>query len=113
MAVTSQTQSLSHRSAPAAMPGAPVSPPWYMSRRWLICGLLFFATTINYLDRQSLAVLKPHLEGILGWSEADFGWMNFAFTLAYAIGFVMAGRFVDLVGIRRGFAIAVVIWSIA
>jgi MFS transporter, ACS family, hexuronate transporter len=91
----------------------PASPPWHSSVRWWICGLLFFATTINYLDRQTLAVMKPHLETILHWTEADFGWMNFAFTLAYAIGFVLAGRFIDYVGIRRGFAIAVVVWSLA
>src|SRR5438477_929256 len=88
-------------------------PPWYKSYRWWICGLLFFATTINYLYRQSLAMLKPLLSKQLGWNEADYGWMGFGFICAYAIMFVLAGRVVDQIGIRRGFVIGVIIWSIA
>ena len=87
--------------------------PWYQSYRWWICGLLFLATTINYLDRQALATLKPLLEGELHWTEADYGWMGFAFTAAYAIGFFFAGRVVDVLGVRWGFSIGVIIWSIA
>ena len=52
--------------------------------RWVICGLLFLATTINYVDRNSLSVLKTIIEKELGWSEADYGWIAFAFTAAYA-----------------------------
>jgi MFS transporter, ACS family, hexuronate transporter len=81
--------------------------------RWVICGLLFLATTINYMDRQALAVMKPTLQNVLQWDEAGYGWMNFAFTAAYAIMFTIAGRFIDVVGTRKAFAIAVVIWSIA
>src|SRR5207244_9155202 len=58
-------------------------------------------------------MLKPLLSKELGWSEADYGWMGFGFTCAYAIMFVLAGRFVDRVGTRWGFAIGVIVWSIA
>ena len=52
--------------------------------RWYICGLLFFATTVNYIDRQVLGLLKPVLEKEMGWTEASYGWIVFAFQLAYA-----------------------------
>ena len=52
--------------------------------RWVICALLFFSTTINYIDRNSLSVLKTTLQGALGWNDVDYGWITFAFTLAYA-----------------------------
>jgi ACS family hexuronate transporter-like MFS transporter len=107
--LSTETPSISSSSVQAEA----VSPPWYKSYRWWICGLLFFATTINYLDRQSLAMLKPLLQKDLGWTEADYGWMGFGFTLAYAIMFVLAGRFVDRIGVRWGFAIGVIVWSIA
>ena len=66
--------------------------------RWWICGLLFFATTINYVDRQSLSVLKTMLEKQMNWSEADYGWIQFAFTAAYAAFPSIAGRVIDTVG---------------
>lgn len=81
--------------------------------RWVICGLLFFATTINYIDRQVIGVLKPTLQEQLGWSEIDYGNIVFAFQLAYAVGFLATGRLMDRVGVRRGFSLAVIFWSIA
>src|SRR5512142_2783465 len=81
--------------------------------RWLICGLLFLATTINYVDRNSLSVLKTTLQSMLGWSEADYGWIQFGFTAAYAIFPVLMGRMVDSLGVKRGLVIGVTLWSFA
>ena len=81
--------------------------------RWYICALLFFATTINYIDRQVLGLLKPLISRELGWTEADFGWIVSAFQTAYAIGMPLAGRLIDWVGPKRGYAIAIVLWSAA
>lgn len=81
--------------------------------RWYVCGLLFFATTINYVDRQVLGLLKPVLEKELSWREADYGWIVFAFQLAYALMMPFAGRFIDWAGTRVGYAVAVVLWSMA
>ena len=81
--------------------------------RWYICGLLFLATTINYLDRQTIAVLKPILQNELGWTEAGYGWINFSFQTAYAIMLGVSGRLLDLFGVRTGFIVAVIVWSLA
>ncbi len=81
--------------------------------RWIVCGMLFLAATVNYIDRQVIGILKPTLQQQFGWSELDYGDIVFAFQLAYAIGFVIAGRFIDAIGVRVGFAIAIVVWSIA
>src|SRR6266851_3885646 len=81
--------------------------------RWTICGLLFLAATINYIDRQVIGILKPTLQAQFGWTEIDYGDIVFAFQLAYAIGFLFAGRLVDRIGTKRGFAVALVIWSLA
>lgn len=81
--------------------------------RWVICGLLFFATTVNYIDRQALGILKPTLAKDLHWSEADYGWIVSAFQFAYALTMPLAGRIVDLVGTRLGYALAVLVWSTA
>jgi ACS family hexuronate transporter-like MFS transporter len=80
--------------------------------RWWICGLLFVATTINYVDRNAISVLKTTLEQKLAWSEADYGWIAFAFTAAYAIFPVIAGRMIDALGVKAGFAIGVILWSL-
>ena len=90
---------------------ASTSPTGYY--RWIVCALLFFATTVNYLDRSVLGVLAPELERIIGWSATQFGDINMAFTAAYAIGFIVMGRFIDRVGTRAGYAISLVIWSLA
>ena len=81
--------------------------------RWWICALLFFASAINYIDRQVVGILKPTLQQQFGWSEVDYGYIVMAFQIAYAIGLVTAGRLIDRIGTRRGFAAAVLIWSLA
>ncbi|OFW05114.1 MAG: hypothetical protein A3H96_06250 [Acidobacteria bacterium RIFCSPLOWO2_02_FULL_67_36] len=81
--------------------------------RWVICALLFFAATINYVDRQVISILKPTLQAEFGWSEIDYGDIIFTFQLAYACGLLLAGRMMDWLGAKRGFAIAIVVWSIA
>ena len=81
--------------------------------RWVICALLFFATTINYVDRQVLGILAPTLQKEIGWSEAQYGAIVSWFTLAYAFGYLGAGRLMDKIGTRLGFAVSVVIWSLA
>src|SRR3954471_5113416 len=81
--------------------------------RWTICGLLFLAATINYVDRQVIGILKPTLQAQFGWTEIDYGDIVFAFQMAYAIGLLFAGRVMDLLGIKRGFALALTIWSLA
>src|SRR6266850_4582750 len=81
--------------------------------RWVICGLLFLATTINYIDRQVIGILKPLLQTQFGWSEIDYGDLVFAFQLAYAIGFLFAGRIMDRFGTKKGYALALTVWSIA
>jgi MFS transporter, ACS family, hexuronate transporter len=81
--------------------------------RWAICGLLFFATTVNYIDRQVIGLLKPVLEKDLGWSEAGYSWIVFAFQAAYAAMMPVAGRFIDKLGTRLGYLLAVAVWSVA
>lgn len=81
--------------------------------RWQICGLLFFASTINYIDRQVIGILKPTLQAEFGWSEVDYGWIVFSFQLAYAIGMITAGRVIDRIGTKLGFSLAVAFWSLA
>jgi ACS family hexuronate transporter-like MFS transporter len=81
--------------------------------RWVICALLFFATTINYVDRAVLGVLAPTLRSEIGWTDQEYGYISAAFTLAYAIGFLFAGWFIDRVGSRIGYSVYLAIWSIA
>jgi len=81
--------------------------------RWTICALLFFATTINYLDRQVLSLLHPLLEEEFGWTKSDYANIAAAFQFSYAVALLFAGRVVDRLGTKKGFAIAIVLWSIA
>jgi MFS transporter, ACS family, hexuronate transporter len=81
--------------------------------RWIVCALLFFATTINYVDRAVLGVLAPTLRAEIGWTDQDYGYISAAFTLAYAIGFLFAGWFIDRVGTRIGYTVYLVLWSLA
>ena len=83
------------------------------SYRWAICALLFFATTINYVDRAVLGILAPVLQKDIGWREIDYGYIVAAFTGIYAIGMFFAGRFVDKVGTKIGFSVSIAVWSIA
>ena len=80
--------------------------------RWTICGLLFFATTINYLDRQVLSLLAPSLSKEFGWSNTDYANIAAVFQFVYAISMLFAGRVIDKMGTRRAFVLAIVVWSL-
>jgi MFS transporter, ACS family, hexuronate transporter len=94
---------------------AQLSPPAAAGGRlrWVVCALLFFAATINYIDRQVIGILKPTLQQEFGWSEVDYADIVFAFQLAYAAGLLLAGPVMDRIGARRGFIIAITVWSVA
>ncbi|MGK2864689.1 MAG: MFS transporter, partial [Chitinophagaceae bacterium] len=81
--------------------------------RWTICTLLFFATTVNYLDRQVLSLLKPLLEEKFNWSNTDYANIASVFQFTYAISMLFAGRIIDRLGTKKGFTWAIIIWSIA
>lgn len=81
--------------------------------RWTVVALLFFATTINYLDRQIIGLLKPTLEVAFSWTESDYANIVMAFTTAYALGLLAFGRVVDKIGTKVGYTISIVVWSIA
>jgi ACS family hexuronate transporter-like MFS transporter len=81
--------------------------------RWLICGLLFAATAINYVDRQIIGVLKPTLQHEFAWSESDFADVIFWFQVAYAMGYIGFGKLVDRIGARIGYAACVLLWTLA
>lgn len=80
--------------------------------RWTICALLFFATTINYLDRQVLSLLAPDLSKEFGWTNSDYANITAAFQFVYAISMLFAGRFIDRIGTKKAFVLAITIWSI-
>lgn len=80
--------------------------------RWVICALLFFATTINYMDRQVLSLLKPVLEEEFGWTNSDYADIAAVFQFVYAISMLLAGRFVDRFGTKWGYAWSIILWSI-
>ncbi len=81
--------------------------------RWTICALVFYATTINYLDRQVISLLKPTLEKEFSWTETDYSNIVIAFQFAYALGMVGAGRVIDKIGTKIGYALTLTLWSIA
>src|ERR1043165_7884045 len=81
--------------------------------RWAICALLFFCTTINYIDRQVLGILAPDLQREIGWSELDYGRIVIAFQLSYAVMMLFWGRILDRIGTKIGLSIAVAWWSLA
>ncbi|MEZ5426913.1 MAG: MFS transporter [Pyrinomonadaceae bacterium] len=83
--------------------------------RWVICALLFFATTINYIDRQVLGILATDetFKAQIGWNEAEYGFVNTAFQAAYAIGLLAVGHLMDRFGTRKGFSFAIIFWSVA
>lgn len=104
----------SHSSSTVHSPAIP--PPRFTRPghfRWVICGLLFFATTVNYIDRGVFGVLAPELEKSIGWTATQFGDINAAFNVAYAIGFLFIGRVIDRIGTRMGYAVSLAFWSIA
>lgn len=81
--------------------------------RWVVVTLLFFATTINYLDRQVIGLLKPTLEHQFNWTEIDYGHIVMAFQAAYCIGLLAFGGFIDKVGTKLGYTVSLIVWSIA
>jgi ACS family hexuronate transporter-like MFS transporter len=81
--------------------------------RWVICALLFFATTINYIDRQILSLLKEILDKQIGWTNEQFGWVNSAFQFSYGIGLLGFGWFVDRFGTKIGYTVSIIAWSIS
>ena len=108
----------SHRASPGQPPsveparaGAEVTA--IGNYRWLVCALLFFATTVNYVDRQILSLLKPILDHEFGWTNQDFGMINAAFQGAYAVGLLAFGAFIDRVGTKIGYAVSIAAWSLA
>ena len=101
-------------SNPTEQTGPPPRPGFRLPYlRWYICALLFFATTINYIDRQTVSVLKPYLQDALHWSESDYGWIVFAFQVAYAVMLMVSGKVMDWLGTRVGYTLAMIWWSLA
>ena len=81
--------------------------------RWTICALLFVATTINYVDRMVLGLLKPTIQQNIGMTELDYAYVVDAFQIAYAVGMLVMGRLIDRVGTRIGYLMVMVIWSLS
>ncbi len=84
-----------------------------LGRRWIVVALLFAATVINYVDRQMLGLLKPTLSVEFGWTETDYADIVFVFQAAYAVCYLLFGRFIDVIGARWGFALAFTVWNLA
>jgi len=97
-----------HQTTNVPLPNGPVG-----KYRWTIVALLFFATTINYLDRQVIGLLKDDLSKQFGWSETDYSNIVMAFSAAYAVGLLLFGRIIDRIGTKVGYTISVVVWSLA
>src|SRR5713226_4244687 len=81
--------------------------------RWTVCAMLFVATSINYMDRQVIAILKPTLEHSIGMTEVSYGYIVDAFQIAYAIGLLAAGRLIDKLGTRIGYMLVMATWSLS
>ncbi len=81
--------------------------------RWVICALLFFATTIKYIDRQVIGLLKPTLEVEFNWTEVDYGNIVMVFAACYALGYLIFGNFIDKIGTKIGYSVSIIVWSIA
>ena len=107
MATTREAHPVNAAPAPA---GAATVVGQY---RWRICSLLFFVTTLIYLERQVLGVLAPELQRVIGWNEVQYGNIVMVFQAAYALGLLISGRFLDRVGPRIGYAIAIGVWTLA
>src|SRR5450759_3771664 len=91
-----------------------MSEPKNFSRyRWTVCALIFFATTVNYLDRQVIGILKPLLESDLSIGEKEYSHIIMAFQLLYGVGMAIAGRLIDKFGTKIGYGVSVILWSIA
>ncbi|GAC1383009.1 MAG: hypothetical protein NVSMB30_30580 [Hymenobacter sp.] len=81
--------------------------------RWTICSLVFFATTVNYLDRAVISLLKPYLETEFHWNSGDYANIEIAFKLAYSLGMLGVGRIIDKLGTKVGYALSTFLWSLA
>jgi MFS transporter, ACS family, aldohexuronate transporter len=104
----------SQSTAGQPIPADPAMSGRMSHQRWIICGLLFFATVIAYVDRGVIAYLKTFLQGVIpGLTDFKYGIITAAFQLAYAIGMLVAGGLTDKLGTRKAFTIAIVMWSIA
>lgn len=107
----------SSSDSPSSLAGDAPSPPYVPTPagyfRWIICTLLLLGVTKNYMDRQVLGVLKTTLQHNFGWNEIDFGNLVFAFQAAYAAGMLLVGRLVDRLGVRLGYALTMIFWSLA
>ncbi len=104
---------MSQVTAKAPTPATEPKSIWAGNYRWVVCALLFFATTVNYVDRQILALIKEFLDAELGWSNTTFGWVNSIFQLFYAVGMLFFGWFVDRYGTKLGYAVSITLWSTA
>ena len=89
------------------------NPHTWKNYRWIVCSLLFLATTINYVDRQVLSLLKPTLSEEFGWTELDYSHIVMSFSAAYAVGYLLFGWIVDRVGTKIGYSLSVLFWSLA
>jgi MFS transporter, ACS family, hexuronate transporter len=99
-------------AAPDLMGGG-LLPERLGSIRWRICALLFFANTINYMDRQVLSFLAPMLQVKIGWTEVQYSYIVLAFQCAYALGLLVMGGIIDKVGVRLGYSLTIMLWSLA
>src|SRR6266853_5866583 len=106
----SPTETTATAASEPALPKAPSGTSYF---RWVICTLLLFGTTKNYMDRNVLGVLNVTLQHTLGWNEIDYSNLVVFFQLAYAAGMLLMGRVIDRLGTRLGYALAMVFWSLA
>jgi len=106
------TRSVDAVEAAVAPPPAEAAPR-IGHYRWVICALLFFASTINYVDRQVIGILEKDLRTIIGWTPVDYGNIVAAFNAAYALGLLLSGRLIDRFGTKIGYSLAIVVWSLA
>jgi ACS family hexuronate transporter-like MFS transporter len=90
-----------------------IPPPSIGHYRWVICALIFFATTINYVDRQVLGILAPDLQHIIGWDEKEYGFIVTSFQAAYAASLLLTGWLIDRIGTRAGYSFSIIFWSLA
>ena len=109
---SSQVAEPSGAPTPAGVQAA-VHAPAGGNTRWVICALLFFATTINYMDRQVLGLLAPDLQKMFHWNEIQYGNIVTCFYAAYALGLLVMGGFIDRIGTRIGYAVSIAVWSLA
>ncbi len=107
------TQSLRDTGVVETVPAPALEVRPRTNYRWVICALLFFAATINYMDRQVLGILAPTLQEEIGWTEAQYGDIVASFQFAYAISLLVFGWIIDRIGTKHGFSLAVIWWSLA